>query len=444
MIFLSPGFFLVSLAVAAAVVALHFIVTRQPRAGVLPTARFVPNLPATATARATRPSDPLLMLLRVLLILAVGAGLARPMLKPSRTASARVILVDASRSVGNVAAVRDSARGYYREGDALVVFDSAARSINAKPADSLSALAPSRHAGRISSALIAGMRAASNLRDKADAFELVIVSPFAADEVDAATDSIRTLWPGSARLIQAGSSPSAQITSEPVQIRPAAGDPLAVAIARIGNAGGPAARIVRDGPNAEDLSWVAGGNRVLVDWPAASRPKGATPRSRVDTIGGVVSGESLVVAGFGRKWRYTPDSIGGGEVVARWVNGEPAAIEWTNGSGCVRSVAVPVNPVGDLPLRSSFIRFAAAMTRDCVSRGAVDRISQQQLSLLAGSRGLAQRDAFRPRDDVRSTLAPWLLGLALVVAIAELFVRRKRDQYAVSQIRQAARTGKAA
>ena len=122
MTFLAPGFFFASLAVAAAVVALHFIVTRQPRAAVLPTARFVPDLPATATARATTPSDFLLMLLRVLLVLAVGAALARPVFKPSRTASARVILVDASRAVGDISAIRDSALHYYREGDAVVVF----------------------------------------------------------------------------------------------------------------------------------------------------------------------------------------------------------------------------------------------------------------------------------------------------------------------------------
>jgi N-terminal double-transmembrane domain len=138
MSFLAPGFFYASLAVAAGVVALHFIVTRQPRAAVLPTARFVPNLPANATARATRPSDLLLMLLRVLLVLLIGAGLARPIFKPSRNRSARVILVDASRSVGDISAVRDSATRYYREGDAVILFDSAARAVGGKPADSIS------------------------------------------------------------------------------------------------------------------------------------------------------------------------------------------------------------------------------------------------------------------------------------------------------------------
>ena len=98
MTLLAPGFFFASVAVAAAIVALHFIVTRQPRAAILPTARFVPDTRATTVARARRPSDLLLMLLRVLLVLAAGAGLARPVLTPSRGAEARVVLVDVSRS----------------------------------------------------------------------------------------------------------------------------------------------------------------------------------------------------------------------------------------------------------------------------------------------------------------------------------------------------------
>ncbi len=82
MSFLAPGYFVASLAVAAAIVALHFIVTRQPRAGILPTARFVPDTRATTVARARRPSDLLVMLCRVLLVLAAGAGLAKPVSRP--------------------------------------------------------------------------------------------------------------------------------------------------------------------------------------------------------------------------------------------------------------------------------------------------------------------------------------------------------------------------
>ena len=181
MTFLSPGFLFAALGVAAAVVALHFIVTRQPRAGVLPTARFIPNLPATATARAKRPTDLLLMLLRVLLVLAVGAALARPVLKPSRGADARVILVDVSRASRSALGLRDSVRSVYRDQDAVVLFDSAARTVVANIGDSIAALTASTHKGSMSAALIAAMRTAISIRDRADSLELVIVSPFAEE-----------------------------------------------------------------------------------------------------------------------------------------------------------------------------------------------------------------------------------------------------------------------
>ncbi len=445
MTFLAPGFFVASLAVAAAVVALHFIVTRQPRAGVLPTARFVPDLPATATARATRPSDLLLMLLRVLIVLAIGAGLARPIFKPSRQASARVIVADGSRSVTDAPALRDSVKQYYRDGDAIVVFDSAARVLRGKSSDSLTRINPSKALGNLSAGLIAAFRAASALRDNADSLELVVVSPLAVNEADAATDSIRSLWPGRARVVRSGVSESAPLPApEPVQVRAAAGDPLSISIARLGSTAAIGSKIVRDATSADDLAWAEGGQRTLVDWPVTDRPRGAVSRAKIDTVGGVISGPSIVVSAFPRRWVYPADSIRAATVVARWVDGEPAAVEWQQGSGCVRSVSVPVNPVGDLSLSSGFVRFAGAMTRPCIGRESQPGVPQAELSLLAGRGGLASRDAFTPRDDVRSTLAPWLLGLGLLAAIAELLVRRKRSEaVASSQIRRA-KLGRAA
>jgi hypothetical protein len=442
MSFLAPGFFYASLAVAAAVIALHFIVTRQPRAAVLPTARFVPNLPANATARATRPSDLLLMLLRVLLVLLIGAGLARPIFKPSRAASARVILVDASRSVGDMAAVRDSVSKYYRDGDAVIAFDSAARVVGGKTADSIRALAKTAREGRLSGALISALRAGSSLRDKADSLELVVVSPFAADEFDAATDSIRSLWRGTATLVKIGASEVSTTSAAPIQIRGVNGDPLSVTIARVGQVAG-AAKIVRDGINADDAQSTSE-VKALVDWPVSNRPARAIASAKVDTIGAVVSGSSIVVSAFPRRWTFPPDSIRGARIIARWTDGEPAAIEWTQDKGCVRSVAVPVNPVGDLPLQASFTRFTEAMAGPCIADKLAPTASSAQIASLAGTGGLASRDAFEPRDDVRSSLAPWLIGLGLLAAIAELFVRQRRDEVARAIAQPQARTEKAA
>ena len=397
MTFLAPGFFYACLAVAAAVVALHFIVTRQPRAGILPTARFVPDLPATATARATRPSDLLLILLRVLIVLAAGAGLSKPVIKPSRGMQARVILADVSRSSKDSTAVRDSVESLYRNHDAIVEFDSSARLITA---DSIASLRFSRGRGNLSAALIAALRAGSSLRDRADSLELVIVSPFAAEEFDAATDSVRKLWKGSARIVRAGGREST-VGSSAVAAKPS------------------------------------------VSWSASSRPPGAVPRAIRDTIGGVLAGDALLVASFERRWTYPADSIRGAEVIARWIDGDPAAIERESGNTCARSVSVPITPVGDLVLRNDYKRFVSAISGDCVARTSTIPANADKIARLAGSGGLAPREAFKPRSDVHSSLAPWLLGLAIAAAIAELFVRRRRSS-AVAESRQASRAARRA
>src|SRR5688572_28388607 len=137
MTFLAPVFLYASMAVAAMIVGLHFIVTRKPRAGILPTARFVPDTRATAVAASRRPRDLLLMFIRMLIVLAAGAGMAKPVLTPSRAPSARVILVDVSRSARDSLATRDSVRSYYRDGDAVVAFDSSTRLLAGNVADSL-------------------------------------------------------------------------------------------------------------------------------------------------------------------------------------------------------------------------------------------------------------------------------------------------------------------
>ena len=111
---------------AAAVVAIHFIVTREPRTVPLPTARFAPVRPVRASARRLRLQDVLLMLLRVLLILAFGAALAQPVFDPPKRDLARIVLVDRSRAVADPQEVSDSAMAIVQDGDAIVLYDSAA------------------------------------------------------------------------------------------------------------------------------------------------------------------------------------------------------------------------------------------------------------------------------------------------------------------------------
>jgi hypothetical protein len=421
MTFLVPGFFFASLAVAAAIVALHFIVTRQPRAAILPTARFVPNTPATTVAPARRPSDLLLMLLRVLTVLAAGAGLAKPVVTPSRGAEGRVILVDVSRSARDSIAARDTVRAIYRVGDAVVLFDSSARIVTGNVSDTLGAIAPTPRRGNLSAALITALRAGSSLRDRADSLELVIVSPFAGEAFDAATDSIRTLWPGRARLARVSQSPPDTAGVAPVlEIKAEANDPLQIAVA-LARATGSAQRATDNGQR------VAGnGKRAVIDWPSSSRPRFAVERNHRDTVGGVMAAESPVVSTFERQWTFPPDSLRGADVIARWVDGEPAAIEMPDGTGCVRSVAIPVSPVGDFVIRKDFVRFVSSLSRPCAATTSLAPADPDAVARLERKGGLAPREAFQPLTDARSDLAPLLLALALAAAIAELLVRRRR------------------
>jgi hypothetical protein len=432
MIFLAPGFLFASIAVAAAIVALHFIVTRQPRSAILPTARFVPETRATTVAPARRPSDLLLMLLRVLLVLAAGAGLARPILTARRGAEARVILVDVSRSTRDSVAMRDSVRAIHRNQDAVVLFDSSARLVSEKVDDSIAGLRATGRRGNVSAALIAALRAGSALRDRADSLELVIVSPFAREEVDAATDTIRKLWPGRARLVRVAAPAVDTVAApSPLTISPAADDPLAVTVGLARSTASASGRVDR-GNASSPTSGVASGG-PLIGWPASTRPRFAAPRALRDTVGGVMAGDAVVVSTFERQWFFPPDSLRGTEVIARWVDGEPAAVEKPDANGCVRSVAVPVTPVGDFVIRHDFVRFVALLSRPCARITSLLPADPAVVAKLEGKGGLAPRSAFQPLTDAHSDLAPWLLALAIVAAIAELFVRRRgRDAETVS------------
>ncbi|MEA2761827.1 MAG: hypothetical protein QOD47_1111, partial [Gemmatimonadaceae bacterium] len=412
-----------SLGVAAAIVALHFIVTRRPRAAFLPTARFVPDTRATTVAKARRPSDLLLMLLRILVVIAAGAGLAKPVLTPSRGAEARVILVDVSRSGRDSMSIRDSVRATYRAGDGIVVFDSSARLIAGNVGDTIGALRPSDRRGNLSAALIAALRAGSSLRERADSLELVIVSPFAREELDAATDSIRALWPGKARLVRIRQVRDTVNGAGKLETNADANDPMAITVGLAQDSVNRRSLIDRTRAAKAPSTSSPGG--ALIAWPASTRPRFAVQRAVRDTVGGVTAGESVVVSAFERQWSFPADSLRGGEVIARWIDGDPAAIEKSDGAGCVRSVAVPVSLVGDLAIRKDFVRFVASLSGPCSRMTSLISADPSVLLKLEGKGGLAPRAGFQPLSDARSDLAPWLFALAIVAAIAELFVRQR-------------------
>jgi hypothetical protein len=373
--FLAPAYLTAAVVAAVGAVLLHFIVTRRPRSVAFPTARFVPDVPVAARARSVQLSDLLLLAVRVLTILFAGAALARPVFPPHREHIVRVIAADVSGSIANIGEIRDSVRSLYRPGDAIVVFDTAAKVVLTP--DSVAGNPGINESGSLSAGLIAALHEGSRVRDGADSVELVLVSPVTVGESDRATRVIRAQWRGRARVIAVGAS-------------------------------------VRPAPSSPDPTFLG-----------AMRPMYAVARNRIDTVGAVIARGNVVVAPFERRWRFTSDSLAHASVIARWADGEPAAIEHDSGETCTRSIAIPIDSSGDMMLRPSFVRFRAALSAPCQSvasppDGAAAR-------MLAGAGNLASTAQFPPPDDIDSPLARWLAAIAIVLAIADMVLRRSRD-----------------
>ncbi|MCR4339469.1 MAG: BatA domain-containing protein [Gemmatimonadaceae bacterium] len=423
MTFLAPIFLYIGMAVAAGAVALHFIVTRQPTSSPLPTVRFIPVSSVRVTTVAPVPEDLWVLLIRVLAALLIGAAFARPVLVPERRPVARVVLADVSRGVAQIEEVRDSSRRLLADGDALIAFDSAPREIT-NFADSLATLRKSGAEAKLSPALIAALRTASELRAAVDSIELVIVSPLRASALDGATHAVRALWPGRVRLVHVAASADTLAPQVGITVRAADNDGVAIAAKVAGIAASDAAvRLLRDTPTAADSSWAAAGRRALVRWPVAGAPPGWRARATVDTAGAVIAGDAALVYPLERRWE--PDSAASPlRVVARWVDGEPAAVERAVGAGCVRDVAIPVPTRGDLVLRPSLGLLLRALGAPCESTTGSSAMAPADMLSLSGTGPLAASDAIEPPDTVTTPLVPWLLGAALFLALLEPLVRR--------------------
>lgn len=449
---LAPLYLYAAAAVAAGAVAAHFIVTRPPRSSVLPTVRFVP--PSTVrVVTFERPRDRLLLLLRVLIVLLIGLGFARPVLVPERQAVARIVIADVSRAVGDIDEVRDSARSLLGAGDLLVLAGEGARVVGPGATDTAAALEHSTREGGLSAALVAAIGAAPELREVADSIELAIVSAFRAHQIDGATEAIRALWPGRIRLVPVAASADTLAPAGGVSIRAESEEDGVALAARLAGLVDSSAhedapiRIVRGPASAEDSAWAAAGG-TLVRWPSEGAPPGWRERERPDTAGAVIAGAATAEAAtlvfpVERRWEPAMETEPQTEteqparVVARWVDGEAAATERSLGAGCVRDVAIPVPERGDLVLRPTFGQMVRVLSSPCGGIGAAGSaagstagstggalLDEAALAALEGTGGLAAREEIPEGEVVRSPWAPWLLVAALILALVELWARR--------------------
>jgi len=323
------------------------------------------------------------MLLRVLLVLLVGVALARPQFRPPHRTIARVLAVDLSRAVGNPTELADSAGKYFSDATAVILFDAAGREVTRRPGDSIAAFATARRSfaaprGSLSAALITARRAAARLRDGADSLELVIVSPFAEEERDAATIPIRALWPG-------------RITT------------VRVSSAAVPSSAGP----------------------VKVEWADSSGSVLWARRPRPDTVTAVRAGDAVMVHPFVRRWQAAVEADSATRVYARWVDGEPAAFERMSPTQCIRTIAIPLPTSGDALLRPGFQRFLSSLVAPCGHPMALAPLPSSFMEIIRGIGPLVATGSVERQDARATPVAPWLLGVAALLALVEITVRRR-------------------
>jgi hypothetical protein len=415
MSWLVPSALAMAGAAALVVAALHLIARSRPVAEPLPTARFVPLRAVHARTRSLALSDVLLLLLRLAAIAAVGAGVAAPVIARARGRVASVVLIDRSRAVASQLELRDSARGVARGADRLIAFDSTARTLGSSSIDSLS---PSSAPGSLSAALAAAARAAVELSERSDSVELTIVSPFAAEEIDRATQRLREVWPGRVRLVALRAAVADDSTAR-IESSESVDDPVIAGLSLAASSTATrVVRVVRGQMTAADSAWARDTGHVLLHWPAADTSATWPRHPTIDAIGGVASATGTLVGRFPRAWSLT------GRAVARWADGEPAAVETPIGAGCVRDVAVLVDPASDVTLREPFRRFAAALLEPCGGARSARRIDDSSLARLAGAGPLAAAKDLRATEAGTSPATPWLLVLGALLLLVELAARR--------------------
>ena len=417
MTFLAPWALAIGALAAAGAVVLHLVARQRPAAYLLPTTRFIPDRRTLVSRIATRPRDLLLLALRVMLLLSVAAAFARPVLAPARAPLARIVLLDRSAAVGDPAAALARARALVTEAapgrlitfaDSAVTAEDAAATLDSLARDTARATA----SGNLGAALVAAGRAAPALAALADSVALVILSTVTAAELDAATDSVRSLWPGRIDLVRTAARADSAVQWR-LERALSPDDPLAPALAPVGVSATPGAvRLVRGAPTARDSAFARGGG-AIVWWSDPGAP--LAPLA-------LAMGDDVVVATMRRG--SVPAT---GRVIARWSDGAPAAIETPLGGGCVRTVAVGVPEAGDLPLRPAFQRFVRGAMTPCGVSSSGAPADSATVARLVGPARLAAASAFRTSGDRASPLVPWLLGLALACALAELFVRSRRE-----------------
>lgn len=435
-----PSYLLAAGAASLVVVVLHLLAWRRPTPVSFPTARFIPPSAVRAVSRAIRPTDVVLMCVRVAALLLAGVALARPVVAPVRRGTARVMVVDVSRRVADVAAAIDSARAHATGADEVVWVrvDSSAVVVP----DSLRA-ERSQTRGELAAGLVAAIREAQRVSRTREHVEIVVVSPFASESWSAAMPAIRSQWSGTiaaVRLPMRGDDMRERVAGADGAAASAAlppvEDPVGAAFALARDSATPPIRVTRDALTAGDSAWARGGD-VLVWWPRSSQ---AADRKDAPSVAILGDGTQSVAGHLGPL-----DGIPlPGPAILRWSDGTVAATEQPLGAGCLRTIAVDLPSSGDEVLRPGFTRLVRSLATPCgggvqmaiadsvISRwveGSVSAGTRRDSSRASSTTSAGPSVSLRPDQDASSSPAlsrALLAGVALLLLL-EWWIRRARN-----------------
>jgi hypothetical protein len=457
----APVFLLAGALAALLPLALHLIRRRPPTRSPLPTARFLEE-DARTSIRVSRPTDRLLMALRMLLLLLVGAALARPAWVPAPSGTREVVLLDRGAAMGEAGvwgralerarrtllAPDGSARGD------LVLFDTATvhipqRRITAATFDSLLAAGPSTRPVSYAAALRAIEPVARELRG-ADSVRVTMLSPMRWGGWRPGTAALRqAAWRGAIQLPEIS-------TTVPIRVAPGEAERPGAQVIASGGAGrfvvpalaatGWSARTV-DGLSGtpqrsenrlvfvlgrgygDPREWARAGATVVVDLDGATAAmqdwlpvRGSLTRLRNDA-GELWFAPDLRLPGAIERADVRPKR--GSILLASWDDGRPAVVAARLGRGCVVFVGTRLED-GDLPISTAFPRAVERMARGCepaADGAAMLPLDAGARAILAG-RGPAAVHAANGAGGF--SLGRWLMGGALLVALVETLLAYRR------------------
>lgn len=385
------------------IVAAHLLSRQRPRALALATARFLPSGMLEATTVQRMPQDRWWMLLRLLIVALLALGAAQPVLTGRKVPTRTVLLLDRTLPVD----VQQSAIASLAAEDVVVAFDSAT------VLRAASAAAPVR-ATRAS--LGAGMAALVSVRDSlgrnAEELRVVAASRFAASSLDPATARVRALLRDSIAVMPITVPTDSAIARAAVTVRADGDDPVSATALLLGDSVARAGTVIerRSTLSADDQRMASTG-ATIVHWPARAA-------SGAPMLQGITVGRTTWVAPLQRDSSAAPSDA---RAIGWWADGSPAVWRRDAGEGCVLTVRAALPIAGDHALSLA----AQAWLRALVTACDRDPMAMQNAPAWF-SPAPAGRSTVVAAQTLRSTIAPWLVAAALLLAAVELALRAAR------------------